>query len=763
MNSPDVVPMFVSGPHVHGECYPAELEDFSADGSHLDKWVFDRVQAFLLQAQQNETARLQLMRSGNIFFLHLLGLDTNGHAFRPNGAPYLNSISMVDRNIEHIHKLFETVFDDHATAYLFTSDHGMSNRGSHGDGDPDNTRTPVVAWGAGVQPPEPCAAVTNAHTDRMVFNTEQRVATLSAGSHDVLIDASPVDWALSDVCRKDIAQADLAPLMATLAGVPLPVNSVGALPVSYLAGDAEYRSNALFANTKQILAQYRLKMEWKRSAVLLFRPYPKLPDLLSVNAATAEIAQFIAQQQFDRAENACQELIVTCIQGLRFYQTYDWMFLMSVVTLGYAGFMVFVLVSLLPQTSTSAVFKAKVDMAVQIVSVCFVLMLVLEYAPLQYYVYVAFPIYFWWQAVRRFGDVSWRRVLTVRNIFMLIITVLLLETMVISWFRREILFICAMAVALWPIVIGSRWSLALLWFISCTLVGSFTLLPIDAVHLSHLIYPGGLVAFALAVAAAIRTRKQRLSAALLIAQACLLLLSVGIVWNTTNELASGTGLPLLHQIASWCILCVSWVLPYLSSRDATCRFESVFIGLAAPYMLLSTTYEMLFLCAFGCVLWLWPHVEKSAQQLRLSESHTAFVFMFLTNMSLFGPGNIASISSFDMFSTYRFVTVFSPFLMGTLLIVKVAIPFVLVSCAFAITNQTMQRQPANVLLRSTVLSEVPALTFFFLVRDEGSWRDIGMSISHFAIQNGQIVIGLLLYGLSAVYCRGLVYQKKRLE
>lgn len=111
---------------------------------------------------------------------------------------YLANIGHVDSGIRNITALFEELFDDQATSYVFTSDHGMSNRGSHGDGDPDNTRTPLVAWGAGVRSPQGCS---------------EMAGSVSAGSTDVIIDASPAEWQLQGMCRMDVAQADIAPLL----------------------------------------------------------------------------------------------------------------------------------------------------------------------------------------------------------------------------------------------------------------------------------------------------------------------------------------------------------------------------------------------------------------------------------------------------------------------------------------------------------------------------------------------------------------------
>lgn len=80
----------------------------------------------------------------------------------------------------------------------------MSTSGSHGAGDPSETETPIVAWGAGVAMPK----------DPSEFKEK------------MMYDARVERWGLSHVRRHDLHQADVAPLMASILGIPIPVNSV---------------------------------------------------------------------------------------------------------------------------------------------------------------------------------------------------------------------------------------------------------------------------------------------------------------------------------------------------------------------------------------------------------------------------------------------------------------------------------------------------------------------------------------------------------
>jgi phosphatidylinositol glycan class N len=90
----------------------------------------------------------------------------------------------VDRGIKQVVERINGFYNDDATAFVFTADHGMSNIGNHGDGNPDNTRTPLIAWGAGIRKP--------------------LVAT-----HD---QPDGERWGIR-AKRNDVMQADIAPLM----------------------------------------------------------------------------------------------------------------------------------------------------------------------------------------------------------------------------------------------------------------------------------------------------------------------------------------------------------------------------------------------------------------------------------------------------------------------------------------------------------------------------------------------------------------------
>ncbi|KAK7005569.1 hypothetical protein SK128_027618, partial [Halocaridina rubra] len=96
-----------------------------------------------------------------------------------------------------------------------------------------------------------------------------------------MYDARIEKWGLSHVRRHDLHQADLAPLMASIIGIPIPVNNMGVLHMEYLGSSEEYKAGALFANARQMLAQYQQKRSQKEEDTMsqFYWPYAALtPD-----------------------------------------------------------------------------------------------------------------------------------------------------------------------------------------------------------------------------------------------------------------------------------------------------------------------------------------------------------------------------------------------------------------------------------------------------------------------------------------------------
>jgi GPI ethanolamine phosphate transferase 1 len=385
--SPDILPMFKEGAvpgRIDADTYGAEFEDFSQDATALDFWVFDKVKELFKSARTNSKLDAMLREDKVVFFLHLLGLDTTGHSYRPYSQEYLHNIKIVDQGVEEITSLIEEFYGDDETAYIFTADHGMSDWGSHGDGHPDNTRTPLIAWGAGVARP-------------------QTFANKKAPGHE---DGFSFDWGLDHVRRHDVDQADVAALMAYLAGLEYPVNSVGKLPLSYLAATTEQQANALLVNTKTVLEMYRVKEEQKKATCLNYQPYPPFSQINSTIAdRLAAIESAITGKHHERAIQISSELFDHALQGLRYLQTYDWLFLRALITIGYLGWITYGITTVIDlHVLHGAVSDERTTGSLVVFSSILVALysfFIVERSPVTYYGYAFFPVFFWEEVFAR--------------------------------------------------------------------------------------------------------------------------------------------------------------------------------------------------------------------------------------------------------------------------------------------------------------------------------------------------------------------------
>lgn len=371
-----------------------------------------------------------------------------------------------------------------------------------------------------------------------------------------------------------------------------------------------------------------------------------------------------------------------------------------------------------------------------------------------------------------------------QSVGFLLVCTLGIEILVFSFFYRSTLTIGLLVFAGWP-VITQLWvqakATALMWTFLCVLLAIFPLMPVVGREPNiPLVLATGLLTLLIScfsLASLCKSEnKYRNNEDLKVHfyQMLSIALSTYVVSSTHDSLKNKQGLPVLNQIISWMTLVSSSVLPLLSPTFLFQRLFSILLSLMSTYLLLSTGYEALFPLVLSGLMFVWINMEQEAlqhyglslkpklavfnfayatditqfRQLHLDDVRRSFFFVFFIVTAFFGTGNIASVNSFDPASVYCFLTVFSPFMMGGLLVLKVVIPFVLVSCAFEAVQVTTQLSSKSLFLIVLVISDIMALHFFFLVKDYGSWLDIGTSISHYVLVMSLTIFMMLMNGLA---------------
>jgi phosphatidylinositol glycan class N len=212
------------------------------------------------------------------------------------------------------------------------------------------------------------------------------------------------------------------------------------------------------------------------------------------------------------------------------------------------------------------------------------------------------------------------------------------------------------------------------------------------------------------------------------------------------------------------------------------RLMVIFLTFAPIFVILTISYEGLFYLGFCVTLITWVLLEHRSytyenpqlkstmngsaavpaslasspfRSLTLSDARVSLFFLTLLQSAFFSTGNVASISAFSLDSVYRLIPIFDPFSQGALLMFKLMIPFALISANLGILNKRLGVAPSALFMVVMAISDFLTLHFFWVVKDEGSWLEIGSTISHFCIASLLCMFVASLEGVSEIFIAGV--------
>ncbi|KAL6264062.1 hypothetical protein P5V15_004141 [Pogonomyrmex californicus] len=671
--SPDIIPLFTKGSkqNVHGQSYPATWQDFDANlgnqTTRLDSWVFDAYLEWLQSS--SEAVRNQ---NGIIFFFHLLACDTLGHAKKPHSREYVENMNYVDQRIEEVVNMTEYIFGKDTTAYVFTADHGMTNWGSHGSGLPSETETPLIVWGAGVK---------------------------------------------SSGFRQDVEQASITPLIASLIGIPIPTNNEGTLPWQYFdMGYHRYVAHSLLSNVKQLMHQVTENRAINCESNIDWRETQLNDKIRKAVKHLREGNVMAGIQKADEAINFSKEALLY----FRQYQRIRFLVYLSIMWIGWI-IMLFLKITGVKHrhVQTSVLLLVNIGFA-SLLIIMFIRHITSDCSNWRLPCYASFAIISVWLTV--VTVITSTPVFIERSTGELFIdiggTLFLLIISFVGLTYRFTFSIGILSLILIQVAKSKDTPASMVW--TSIALGVFLLLPVvEPYPRIYIVIIGICVAIAIVI---VNTSQSD------IFQRIIEILRLIITSLIYLEFIDG------RNWISWIILLTTPLSIWFYPIETTKRMLGVMLGFFCPLALLSASYEPLFFVTLTINLICWLQAIRSSKNSEEDDTGDlikAAFFMLYVLLSFFGTGNMASISSFDPSWTRHFVTVFSPFLMTSLIIFKLSIPLIIVGCISYSLESEDYKKPIS--LAVLFLGDCLSLPVMYCVTPYGSWLDIGSAISKFII------------------------------
>lgn len=560
-------------------------------------------------------------------------------------------------------------------------------------------------------------------------------------------------------------QAQIAPIMSALVGIAPPMNNIGILPLQYLNATTEYKAHAANSNALQLLAQFQALLTTHRRG--LFSSY-----LLSYNELNeAIIAQYLERTEknmqsglYEQAIKDNYNIMQLALKGIDYYQGYYRRPLQLCTTATFICWIIYCLQLLLGQRQLvkhfhdrlTVTFKQKLCLLI----VC--VLLLLQHVPLVIAFYLLLPLLVWLLLVQKQG-ISLLPLMRAMPLIQLLALVLCAELFVYSFFERKLISLSFLIYSLFINLraFPTKNAKFYIWLALSLVLVTFPLLPPTVGYTNTWLLLLGMLVTLLRPFVVKSHIHWHITVPAVI---CLINALLVSYWHAQQR-----GVPFVSHALSWCFLLYTFALiVFRRTIVLKQRIELLFFLLTSLYTLLCTSYESLFIVMLASELMLTlavqpmqlplsqrvndcfkqykqgamaqqPLAVNSPQQLQAALK-LSFTILLYTLFSFFGTGNIASVSSFDPNIVRCFLSTFAPFIIMSLVILKLIIPVVLnITIIYGMSTFARANEQA-IFICLMLICDVMGLNFLFLVKNEGSWLEIGTSISHFVIMEVTTVV-----------------------
>ncbi|EDW80922.1 uncharacterized protein Dwil_GK19203 [Drosophila willistoni] len=670
-----------------------------------DEWVSGRVKDFLAQDKNvNEV----LNTTTSVFYIYLADMDMAGHIYNPKNDLYLKQLHSTQQRIRDMYDLFQEKFKDNRTVYLMTSDHGMTNFGSHGGGSFHETVVPFFFWGAGVN--------RKASNDGMTFT-------------DLQLPFYQLD------------QIQLASLMSALIGLPPPMNNLGILPLGFLKATPKYEAQAAHLNALQLLEQVTSVLKRHGKWLSQFQKL-NLKDIGHYNAQIERLFQLGCYQLAMNNSHEAAELAVECLE---FYKNYYRSGLIAAMIASYLGWLYYLLLKLSnKEKKPTGGLNSSITRWLMLLGLLLVSLMLLQKIPGWTAFYLSLPIPMWILALRE-RPIEGRVIVApiTHTIWIGSISSLL----VAAFFDRRllwmgfVLFRCAC----------NRQGFAqpsvkfVTWFFLVVLLGLFTMVPPSLGRRDTKLLSFSML-FALLRPLVLREHhKMRIW----IINGCTLVMGAYLTYRKNDNVVV---LMVFRQLAianlAYGFICI----PFSSSTTAQCRLNLIWFNLSTIYTLLSTSFESFFmqLLLMECLMSRKLNGEINLYKgcpLKNSYRYASFILLY-AYLSFFGIGNLSSISSFDPNTGRLFMAGDTIIFTGFLVLLKLSIPSIVIIASMYLTCSFVRHNVREIFISLFLMADTMSLYFLLQMRSEGSWREVRYSVAHFMIAHCSIFVIMIISGIS---------------